>query len=371
MRRQLLDRTSRFPVHRALCAVLLSACGGAAGRAEAPAQLDLSGRIQARLDSLPIISSVYVKDLKTGREIAIRADVPMNTASVIKMAVMIRAYRDAEAGKLDLNARHVIKPEEFRRGSGLVQTFAAGLNPTLRDLITQMIITSDNTATDEMTTRVGGVEALNTWLAASGYRLRMVNRGWEYRRKLLARIDPRFAAITAEEVTGLQYAMTGSPTFDLYRPLFTGDRAAWLDVVRDPANRRRHGENQRKLMVEDRDIWLGDITAREIARMLEAIERETIVSPASAATMRTFMRRQLAGSRRLPHFVDVPVAHKTGDAGNIANDVGIMYARSGPIVIAVLVTGITGSYGEAEDRIGRLAELVLKHFDGAATGAAR
>ena len=81
--------------------------------------------------------------------------------------------------------------------------------------------------------------------------------------------------------------------------------------------------------------------------------------------MRTFMRRQLAGASRLPHFVDVPVAHKTGDAGNIANDVGIIYARSGPIVIAVLATGITGSYGEAEDRIGRIAELVVKHFDGA------
>ena len=133
MHSQLSHRTRSFSVPRALCAVLLSACGGAAGNAEGPAQLDLSGRIQARLDSLPNISSVYVKDLKTGREIAIRADVPMNTASVIKLPVMIRAYRDAEAGKLDLNARHIVKPEEFRRGSGLVQTFAAGLNPTLRD----------------------------------------------------------------------------------------------------------------------------------------------------------------------------------------------------------------------------------------------
>ena len=54
-----------------------------------------------------------------------------------------------------------------------------GLSPTLRDLIQQMIVTSDNTATDIMTTRVGAVEALNAWLAASGYRLRMINRGWD------------------------------------------------------------------------------------------------------------------------------------------------------------------------------------------------
>jgi beta-lactamase class A len=336
-------------------------------------QTPLTRALDEALRSFPARTAIYVKHLKTGEEAAVRADDAFNSQSVIKIPIMVRAFQLAEQGTLKLDERVTLTRAMLRDGSGILQYADLGLQPTLSDLIQQMIITSDNTATDEMTTRVGGVEALNTWLAASGYRLRMVNRGWEYRRKLLARIDPRFAAITAEEVTGLQYAMTGSPTFDLYRPLFTGDRAAWLDVVRDPANRRRHGENQRKLMVEDRDIWLGDITAREIARMLEAIERETIVSPASAATMRTFMRRQLAGSRRLPHFVDVPIAHKTGDAGNIANDVGIMYARSGPIVIAVLVTGITGSYGEAEDRIGRLAELVLKHFDGAATsaGAAR
>ena len=170
----------------------------------------------------------------------------------------------------------------------------------------------------------------------------MVNRGWEYRRKLLARLDPRFASITRrgnDRPAIRRWRTTRCSTH--YRSLFTGERATWLDVVRDPANRRRRAENQRRLMVDDRNIWLGDMTARDIGRMLEAIERETIASPASAATMRTFMRRQLAGSRRLPHFVDVPVAHKTGDSGNIANDVGIIYARSGPIVIAVMVTGIT------------------------------
>ena len=97
--------------------------------------------------------------------------------------------------------------------------------------------------------------------------------------------------------------------------------------------------------------------------MLEGIERGTIASPASCTTMRLFLRRQLAGARRLPHFVSFPVGHKTGDSGNIANDVGVIYADSGPIVIAVLVSGITGSYGEAEDRIGRIAGLVVNHFD--------
>jgi hypothetical protein len=81
--------------------------------------------------------------------------------------------------------------------------------------------------------------------------------------------------------------------------------------------------------------------------------------------MMRMMRAQQAGARRLPHFVDVPVAHKTGDFPPVlANDVGIAFARSGPIVISFFANEITGPYGEAEDRIGRAAQLIVAYFDG-------
>ena len=323
----------------------------------------LTVALETELDRFPARTSIYVKHLTSGEEAAVRAGDSFNSQSVIKVPIMVCAFQLAEEGKLNLDERVTLGRGDLRDGTGVFQYADLGLAPTVRDLLLQMIITSDNTATDLLTTRVGGVDGLNAWLARSGYSMRMVNRGHEYRRKLLARLDPQLAGITAEETTGLQYAMADNPVFEHYRPLFVGPRASWLELVRNPANRRTHMENQRKLMVEDRNYWLGDISAREIGRMLEGIEGNTIASPASCATMRLFLRRQLAGSRRLPHFVDVPVAHKTGDSGNIANDVGMIYARSGPIVIAVLVSGITGSYGEAEDRIGRIARLVVDHFD--------
>lgn len=329
-----------------------------------PAPVTLTAALTAALDAFPARTAVYVKHLKTGEEAAVRADESFNSQSVIKIPVMVRAYQLAEAGTLNLDERVTLSRADLRDGTGLLQYADLGLAPTLRDLIQHMIVTSDNTATDHLITRVGGVEAINAWLAASGYQLRMINRGYEYRRKLLARLDPRLGATTAEETTGLQYAMTDNPLFEHYRPLFAGARAEWVEIVRRPEHRQRHVANQRRLMVEEREFWLGDITAREISRLLESIERGTAASPASCREMRTFLRRQLAGSRRLPHFLDVPVGHKTGDSGNIANDVGIIYAGSGPIVMSVLVNGITGSYGEAEDRIGALARTVVAHFDG-------
>jgi reactive intermediate/imine deaminase len=335
----------------------------------AHAQTPLVSALSEQLGVFPANTGLYVKHLTTGEEVAICADDSFNSQSVIKIPIMVRAFQLADAGKLNLDERVTLSRAELRDGSGILQYFDLGSSVTVRDLIQQMIVTSDNTATDLITVKVGGKDAINAWLADAGYRMRYLNRGWEYRRKLLARLDPRFATITAEEVTGLQYAMqTSAPgasagVFDHYGPLFSGPRAAWLDVVRNPKNRQMHRANQRTLMVDDRDVWLGDITAREIAQMLEAIERCTLTSRASCETMKLFLRRQLAGAARLPHLLDVPVAHKTGDAANIANDVGIIYSRSGPIVIAALVTGVTSPLGEAEDRIARLAKTVVDHFD--------
>ena len=116
---------------------------------------DLQARIEARLDGLDAMTSIYAKHVPTGREITVRADRPMNTLSVIKIPVMVQAFRDDASGRLDLDDRYTVEPEDMRRGSGLIQTFEPGLNPTLRGLVTQMIITSDNTATDMVIEAVG------------------------------------------------------------------------------------------------------------------------------------------------------------------------------------------------------------------------
>jgi beta-lactamase class A len=325
----------------------------------------LTRLLESELARFPARTGVYVKHLGTGEEAAVRGDESFSSASVIKIAIMIRAFQLADDRTLDLNERVEIRREHLRDGSGVLQFHDLGARPTYRDLVTQMVITSDNTATDLMVQRIGGVAALNAWLTASGFtRTQMVGRGHEYRQKLLTLIEPAFGSLTPEETTGLQYASQDSALFDLYADLFTGPRLKWVEVVRDPANRRRLAELRNRLTVEDRAYWLGDMTPRETARLLEAIERGTLTSPASAAAMKTIMSRQQAGSRRLPHFLSVPVAHKTGDSAVIANDVGLVTARSGTIVVSFFATGITGSYGEAEDRIGHIARQIVGYFDG-------
>lgn len=302
----------------------------------------LEATIRARLDSLPAHSTFYAKQLSTGREVAIRADEPMNTASVIKIPVMILAFRDADAGKLNLEERYTIRPEDLRRGTGLLQGFTVGLTPTLHDLVTQMIITSDNTATDIMIAKVG-LARVNHMLDSLGYReTRLRTTVGQAFRGLWEMDDPKYATLTDREVFE-----RGSP----------GDS--------DAARRNRE-------FVLDSAKWLGRTTAREIAHLLEQLERGELASPKSTADMRRILRQQVYTSR-LPQRVRFRVAmgHKTGDwPPLLGNDVGIMYAPppSGPIVMAVFTNDNRGSFYDLEATEGRIAEDVLNAWgSGAAT----
>jgi beta-lactamase class A len=329
----------------------------------APSQ-GLQALLDSELAAFPAKTGVSVTHLTTGEAAGVRADEDFSTASVIKLTFMVRAYQLADLKALDLDERITLTRAHLRHGTGVFQYHDAGLQPTLRDAITEMIITSDNTATDLVLMKIGGPAAVTKWLAESGYpAMAAYGRPHDYRRDLLAMIDPAFSKLTAEETTGLMYASDNNPLFARYGDLFTGARAKWIETVRDPATRQRLAVERNQRTSSDRKFWLGSMTPKDTARLLEGIERGTIASKESCEAMRQALGRQQLGARRLPHFIEVPVGHKTGDGGTIANDAGIIHARSGPIVVAFFATGVKGSYAEAEDRIGRLGAAILNYFE--------
>jgi hypothetical protein len=83
--------------------------------------------------------------------------------------------------------------------------------------------------------------------------------------------------------------------------------------------------------------------------------------------MKHILRRQQLGARRIPHFLGLPVGHKTGDSPVIANDVGLVYAPSGTLVMAFFTNGVRGPMGEAEDQIGRTSRAIADYFGRAAS----
>ena len=182
-----------------VCALSLSIA--LTGQEQAP----LQRLLQAELSRIPAKAGIYVKHLKTGETASVLPDEKFNSASVIKIPVLVMAYQMAEKSTLDLNARVTIAKGDKRGGSGVLRYHDVGLQPTLRDVMTQMIITSDNTATDIAIARVGGVPAVNTWLKANGYAPALQLNGTilEVFRNRFVLADPKASALTAEDVYGL------------------------------------------------------------------------------------------------------------------------------------------------------------------------
>ena len=190
---------------------------------------DLASRIEASLNSLNAKTSFYAKHLPSGREIAIRADEPMNALSVIKIPIMVLAYRDADAGTLELDERYQIQPEDMRRGSGLLQSFSPGIEPTYRDIITQMIITSDNTATDVVIKRLG-LERVNTMLAEMGFdQTRLRATTGELFRAVLELAAPGNASLSDRDV--FESGFPSDPEAAVRSFGFEGDSTQWLGRI--------------------------------------------------------------------------------------------------------------------------------------------
>jgi hypothetical protein len=78
------------------------------------------------------------------------------------------------------------------------------------------------------------------------------------------------------------------------------------------------------------------------------------------------LQRQFYSSR-LPQRIAfrAAIGHKTGDWPPVAGiDVGIIYSRSGPIVVSVFATQNRGDFFELEATHGRIAELLLDAWGG-------
>lgn len=87
----------------------------------------------------------------------------MRSASTIKLAVLLEAYRQIDQGLLKPYELIKLKPDEFTEGSGVLFHLDSVKTLSLEDLLKLMIIVSDNTASN-VAIRIVGIDHVNTLL---------------------------------------------------------------------------------------------------------------------------------------------------------------------------------------------------------------
>ena len=269
----------------------------------------LQSNIERITKSVAADWGIYVKCLETGEEIAVNADKPMDTMSVIKIPLMVEAFRQIEAGKFSLADKVTLKETDKRPGTGVIRSLDPGAVLTIKDLLTLMIIVSDNTATDLIYEQVGGVQPVNQFMQSLG-----------------------FKSIRA-----------------------TGPADAWFKALRAaPSRDQFHAEGKHPF---------GLSSPRDMGRLLEMLERGQAVSKTASNQMLQMMRGQVYSSRLPKYVTGFTVPHKTGDfLPHIGNDVGILESPNRNVVISVFTAHHYGVGANLEDAIARISEQVANYF---------
>lgn len=275
------------------------------------------------------VVGVAARDLTSGQELAFQSREVFAAASTFKVPLLYTLYRLAEAGEIDLAQRIPIEAHHRVPGSGVLQDLDPGIAPTIRDLAVLMIVVSDNLATDLLYDLVGR-DCLAAELARLDLRQTSIPFGCRGIFCHATGLDPDHPATTYE---ALREALRSGPR----NPDSLAYAADERNTTSSPAN---------------------------MVTMLAAIEAGDGISAGSREAMIDILKRQKYNTIIPLHLPEeTEVAHKTGSLRGIRNDVGIVYAPTGPYAIALMAKQLADEVDGAR-RLAELSRLVWQAFTG-------
>jgi beta-lactamase class A len=265
--------------------------------------------------------ALFAENLKTHETVAISPDTPVQTASVIKLAILYEALEQVRSGKAHFDDKITLTKADQVQGSGVLLFFDAPLSLTLKDVLTMMIVMSDNSATNLVIDHLG-----------------------------LENIDARIAKLGLKDTY-------------LYKKIFTPVPAG----VAMPADQKKFG--------------LGKTTAREMAMVMTKIARCELAEPGSQTQAddaklcevalkmlhvqfyRSAIPRYLDG---MPGATSDSIANKTGSLDAVRNDVAAISTKNGMVVISAFTFNNRdhswGAEQEGELTVAKMARAIIQSW---------
>lgn len=130
-------------------------------------KMTLESRIKAELTSYNGKMGIYIDDFK-GSIVEINADEFFETASTIKTFILIDLFQQVYDGTKSLNDKLLYTSENKIDGSGVLQSLDFGIEMSVKNYATLMIIVSDNVATNIMIDYLG-LEHINKTIKNWGF----------------------------------------------------------------------------------------------------------------------------------------------------------------------------------------------------------
>lgn len=118
---------------------------------------------------------IYVKNLRTGKTVAINADTVFPTASIVKVPILVGIMDKIETGELKYDSSLTYKDSLLYAGSDILGSFKNNEKILLKKVIMLMLTTSDNTASLWLQSLAGGGARINEMMDRLGLKETRVN----------------------------------------------------------------------------------------------------------------------------------------------------------------------------------------------------
>ncbi|QTD43097.1 serine hydrolase [Sporosarcina sp. Te-1] len=129
----------------------------------------LQNAIERSVENVKGNWSVAVEEITGGSTFTLLGDRQFYAASLIKIPIMVTVFKLAEKGELRLRDQLILEAEDQVGGCGVLQHMSPGIQLPLYDLVTLMMIQSDNTATN-MLIDLLGLERIQSVMGEIGMR---------------------------------------------------------------------------------------------------------------------------------------------------------------------------------------------------------
>jgi beta-lactamase class A len=279
---------------------------------------------------------VTIEHLESGLRIDLRGDVAYPMASTFKLPLLVTLFHQVDEGKVRLDEMVSLESGDLHIGSGRLDDFAApGISLSIANLAALMMRVSDNSAADEILSRVGP-ESVRQRLRALEIEGISVDRTAQ--RLILDSLGmphERTEGMARREI--LDY-------LNAYQPAPGELEAAASAFERDP-----------------RDT----ATPSAMNDLLRAIYSGRAASASSTRRITEILLACETGTNRIPGRLPegAGAAHKTGTLGGAVADVGVLYLPDGRghVLMSVLMRGVKDRE-KAESAIAEIARYAYDYF---------
>lgn len=279
---------------------------------------------------------VYLKDLDSGVSASYHGDEVWYLASTVKVPIAIAIMRRIDEGTMSLDTTVRLMESDYVDGAGPTNSHKPGTPLTVRYLMDQMLIHSDNTASDLLISLVGldAINAVTAELVPQGFG--PITRLADVRRLIYGEFHPAASQLSGRDFLRLKQQPQEAGRLSLLAKLIGVQRSEFQKISLAEAYKRYYATP------------FNSATLQAYGDLLSALIQGRAASRASTEYLISVMNRVETGTQRIKAGLPKTVgyAHKTGtqvsricDAGLIAPPPYRQAEPAGQIVVVACVRG--------------------------------